>query len=133
MPDIFDPRGDQHAAVKVPMLCAGTCTKGYAVSMDSSGDITNSATATLHLRCGVACESGVAGQTILVQTGGYCDFGVTDGNVASTDLVVYATDGGVLNGATEAEITSDPTIVYWVVGVNLAADSGTQGFINVKL
>lgn len=128
MADIFDPKGDYHYKKMVPMLCAGTCTVGYGVSADSSGDVTNSATATLSAVVGVAQESGVAGDVILVQVGGFCDNIVTDGNVASTDLVLHVINGGTVSGATEAEITADPTLAYHIVGKNLlAADSGTVG------
>lgn len=129
MADIFDPAGDEHFALKVPMLCAGACTVGYAVSADSSGDITNAATATLTAVVGIACSTGAAGDVIQVQILGYCDFIVTDGNVASTDLVLHAINGGTVSGATETEITADPTIAYAVVGKNLlAADSSTTGY-----
>jgi hypothetical protein len=133
MAEIFDPRGDQHFKLDVPMLCAGACTYGYAVSADSSGDITNAATSTLTAVCGIATETGAAGEVILVRILGYCGFAVTDGNVASTDLVVAAINGGTMSGATESEITADPTIAYAVVGKNLlAADSGTVGTIWVN-
>lgn len=128
MAEIFDPRGDQHFKKLVPMLCAGTCTYGYGVSMDSSGDITNSATATLTAVVGVCAESGVAGDVVMVQISGFCDYIVTDGGVASTDLVLHVINGGTVSGATEVEITADPTIGYAVVGKNLlAADAGTVG------
>jgi len=128
MADIFDPKGDQHYKKLVPMLCAGACTKGYAVAADSSGDVTNAATATLSAVVGVASETGAAGDVILVQIGGYCNYIVTDGNVAATDLVLHAINGGTVSGATEAEITADPTLAYHVIGKNLlAADSGTTG------
>lgn len=129
MADIFDPRGDQHWHVDVPMLCAGTCTKGYAVAMDSSGDVTNAATATLSAVCGIAVESGVAGDVIMVRVLGYCNFIVTDGSVGATDLVLCAVNGGTTVGHTEAELNADPTLTYHIVAKNLlAADSGTSGF-----
>ena len=128
MADIFDPRGDYHYKLIVPMLCAGTCTKDYCVSADSSGDVTNAATATLSAVVGVAQESGVAGDVIMVQIGGYCKF-TTDGNVASTDLVLHATNGGTVSGATEAEITADPTLAYHIIAKNLlAANSSTTAY-----
>ena len=126
MAEIFDPRGNQHPALDVPMLCAGTCTKGYAVAMDSSGDVTNAATATLSACCGIAVESGAAGDVIMVRILGYCDFIVSDGNVAATDLVLHAINGGTVSGGTEAELAADITLGFHVVAKNLlAADSGT--------
>lgn len=133
MAEIFDPRGDQHYKLIVPMLCAGTCTSGYGVAMDVNGDVTNAATATLFKVCGVAQESGVAGDVIMVQVGGYCDNIVTDGNVAATDLVLHVINGGTVSGATEAELNTDPTLTHHIIGKNLGADSGTQGFCNIML
>lgn len=128
MAEIFDPVGDYHYKKLVPMLCAGTCTYGYAVAMDSSGDVTNAATATLSAVVGVAAEAGTAGDVILVQIEGYCDYIVTDGNVAATDLVLHAINGGTVSGGTEADITADPTLAYHIIGKNLlAADAGTVG------
>jgi len=125
MSTIFDPRGDQHYKVVVPMLCAGTCIADYVLSMDSPGVVTNAATATLTNVVGVAQESGVAGDVIMVQVEGYCKI-TSDGNVASTDLVLHAINGGTVSGATEAEITADPTLAYHVIAKNLgAADSST--------
>jgi hypothetical protein len=125
MADIFDPRGDYHYKLIVPMLCAGTCTKDYVVSMDSSGDVTNAATATLWAACGVAQKSGVAGDVIPVQIAGYAKL-TSDGNVAATDLVLHVINGGTVSGGTEAELATDPTLAYHVVAKNLvAADSGT--------
>lgn len=128
MADIFDPRGDYHYKLIVPMRCAGTCTKDYVVSMDSSGDVTNAATSTLSAVCGVAQKAGTAGDVIPVQVGGYCTI-TSDGNVAATDLVLHAINGGTVSGATEAEITADPTLAYHVVAKNLlAADSSTTAY-----
>lgn len=128
MADIFDPRGDQHYKLIVPMLCAGTCTKDYVVSMDSSGDVTNAATATLSACVGVAQESGVAGDVIPVQIAGYAEI-TSDGNVASTDLVLHVINGGTVSGGTEAELAADPTLAYHVVAKNLlAADSSTTAY-----
>jgi hypothetical protein len=125
MADIFDPRGDYHYKLIVPMLCAGTCTKDYVVSANSSGDVTNSATATLSAAVGVAQKAGVAGDVIPVQIGGYCKF-TSDGNVANTDLVLHVINGGTVSGATEAELSTDPTIGFAIVAKNLlAADAGT--------
>lgn len=133
MADIFDPRGDQHWHVDVPMLCAGTCTKGYAVAMDSAGDVTNAATATLSAVVGIAVDSGVAGDVIMVRIAGYCDFIATDGAVANTDLVLCAVNGGTTVGHTEAELSADPTLGFHIVAKNLlAADTAANtayGFI----
>ena len=127
MAEIFNPDGDQHWGVFVPMKCAGTCTRGYAVAMDVSGDITNAATATLHAVCGVAYKSGVAGETILVQVLGYCDYVVTDGDAAAADMVLAAVDGGTTVGMTEAELAADITLGFNVIGRNLGDDSSTAG------
>ena len=98
MAEIFDPRGDQHWSIDIPMLCAGACTRGYAVAMDSSGDVTNAATATLSAVVGIAVETGAAGDVILVRVMGYCDFIYGDGNVAATDLALCAVNGGTVVG-----------------------------------
>ena len=125
---IVDPANDYHYKEIVPMKCAGTCTKNYCVSMNSSGDVTNSATATLSAVVGVAQESGVAGDVIPVQIGGYVEV-TSDGNVAATDLVLHVINGGTVSGATEAELTSDPTLGMHVIAKNLlAVDSGTTAY-----
>ncbi|MBK6900127.1 MAG: hypothetical protein IPH09_12995 [bacterium] len=109
------------------LRCAGTCTRGYGVSLDSSGYITNSATATLWAVVGIAMKAGVAGDTIPVLVKGWCDFGISDGNIAATDYYVYVVDGGTLNGATLAEAAgTNNTLLAQAVGkCPVAADSGT--------
>lgn len=128
MAEIFDPRNDQHWGIDVPMVCAGTCTKNYVVAMNSSGDVTNAATATLSAVVGVAQDSGVAGDVIMVRVAGYTEV-TSDGNVAATDLALHAINGGTVSGATEAELAADVTLGFHVIGKNLlAADSGTTAY-----
>lgn len=125
---INDPAGDSHFGIFAPFKATAAITRGSPVSVDSNGDIADSATATLSRVIGVAAEDIASGEVGLVQTYGYCDYLTTDGNLATTDLVVQALDGGIAGGATEAEITSDPTIAYAVFGRALgAADVGTVG------
>ena len=133
MPLIFDPSNDEHAKILMPFLATAAITRGSPVSIDSSGDVADTATATLNNVIGVAYENIASGEVGLVQTWGYCDYVVTDGNVAapgtdqSGDLVLIAADGGVAHGATEAEITADPTLAYYIFAKNLAVDSSTTG------
>lgn len=128
MSSIFDPSGGQHFKKFVPMLCSGACTYGHGVSMNVDGEVANSVTATLSAVVGVANESGVAGDVIMVQTMGYCDHVVTDGTVAASDLVLHVVNGGTVVGATEAQLSSDPTLAFAIVGKNLlAVDDGTTG------
>jgi len=109
-------------------LTAGAVTKGYAVSLASAGTITASATADLSSVIGVAAETAASGELCKVLVRGFCDYVVTDGLVAATDLVLHVINGGTCSGATEAEITADPTLGYHVFAKNLlAADSGTTG------
>jgi len=100
------------------MRCAGACTYGYGVSVDSSGYVTNSATATLTAVIGVAGKTGAAGDIIPVLIGGWCDFGVSDGSIADSDIYVTVVDGGQLDGVASANTAR--------VGKNpLVADTGS--------
>ena len=107
--------------------CAGTCTANYGVSMDADGKVTNSATATLHLICGVAMETGAAGDVIRVQTGGFNNTLVTDGDVEAADLVLRVVNGGTFTGSTESEMAADVTLGYHVIGINIGVDVSTAG------
>lgn len=115
-------------AIFMPYKCSAAITAGYAVALASDGTVALAATATLSSVIGIAKNAtSAAGDVCFVQVYGYCDYAVTDGNVAATDLIVYALDGGTIAGATEAEVTSDPTIGYWMLGKNLlAADSAAN-------
>ena len=107
--------------------CAAACTQNYGVSIDSSGEITNAATATLFRCIGVALETGAAGEVIRVQTEGFNNTLVTDGDAAATDLVLRVEDGGTFTGSTEVEMAADGAFAGHVIGKNLGADVSTAG------
>ena len=109
-------------------------TKGYAVSIDTSGTIALAATATLHFVIGIAAESAAAGEDCRVLLMGYCDYAVTDEGVTAPvqdgtgDQVLQPVDGGVMEGQTGAEINANDTqLGGQIVGKNLAADTGAVG------
>lgn len=129
MSTIGDPKLNQFYTEHGSFLngSAAAIARGVPVYIDSSGDVHASATAGLIYTMGVAAKAIGIGEAGLILLKGYCDYIVTDGNVAVTDLVLHAIDGGVCSGATEAEIEADPTLAYHVIGKNLAADTGTVG------
>ncbi len=107
-------------------------TRGYAVSIDSSGTIAHSATATLHLTIGIASETTPSGGTCKVLLIGYCDYAVTDAAVdapvvdGSGDQTLIAQDGGTMIGRTYTEMNANTVkLGGQTVGKNLAASTGT--------
>ena len=112
-------------------LTSAAVTKGYVVAIASTGTVAHAATATLHQVIGVATQDAASGEEVQVQVRGFNDFVVTDGNVAATDLVLCAVNGGTTVGHTEAEIEADPTLAYHVIGRNLGADVSTAGICYV--
>jgi hypothetical protein len=119
------------------VVAAEDLAKGDIVGIDYDStaeqwQATKSATAALGTRIWkVANEDAVAGDPVSVVWSGPCDFAScaeTEDIVASTDICVYAIDGGLCAGATQAEINADDgTILCNVIGMTAGVSSGTTG------
>jgi len=131
MGNVFDFRttGNKNLwAIYGTFEAGGTISRGDPVSITSSGSVAKATTGTEHRCIGVAAEDAVSGDGVQVLVYGFCDFITTDGNVADTDLILIADSTGVAVGATEAEVVSDPTLAFAMIGKNLGDDSGTTGY-----
>ena len=106
-------------------MCHNTCTKGHAVSVDALCRVTNSSSLTLHRVIGIAMNNGTSGDLVKVLLKGYCDFADSGANgLATTDMVVIATNGGTIMGLTQAELTGPGGLAQlglYAVGVPLAS------------
>jgi hypothetical protein len=114
-------------------------TRGQAVSMNSSGAVAATATATLAQRCGVCFNSPeAAGQEAVVQTGGVCDYGLTDGDLAVDDSIVIVLNAGVMTGMSVGDVLANAgatgaAFLYKVGRGLLVADVGTVGKFLIEL
>ena len=117
-------------------------TKGQVVGYTSTASTTyplgvgvDLATAGNGRVAGVAYETVAAGELFRVQCSGYCDYVLTDGAVASTDLHIYisGTDG-TAEGATNAEVDSkgNAAAIQDRLGWNIVDDSSTTGAVHLQ-
>jgi predicted RecA/RadA family phage recombinase len=84
-------------------VAAGTITSGKLVVLGSAGTITQAATSSTALVCGVAIESGVSGDLVQVVTYGLVEVTkLSSETVASGDLLIpsTATAGNVVSAGT---------------------------------
>jgi hypothetical protein len=115
---------------------AGAVTRGNVVAINSSGNITAVATATLNMVIGVAAESAASGGTCNVLLMGYCDYLVTADTItapsvddATDDYFLIAVDGGGVAGRSATELGGVADLEgAQIVGRNLAANSTTTAY-----
>lgn len=117
--------------------CTAAVTKGYAVSINSSGAVTLSATATLGHVIGIACNTTTAaGEFVTVQTHGLCDFVVGSETItAGTDYGVRPIDGGKVAGVTVAESVGSGVGSMLMIGkiVGTCSGDGATGTVYIQL
>jgi hypothetical protein len=116
-------------------VAAAAISRGDVVGIDYDStaeqwQATKSATAALNTRVWkIANTAAAAGDPVQVIWSGPCDFAAcaaTEDIVASTDLCVYAIDGGLCAGASQTEISADDgTILCNVIGRTAGISSGT--------
>jgi hypothetical protein len=92
-----------------PFKAAGTITKGRCVSLSTTGTVTQSATdGTASLVVGIALQSAVSGDTLLVSTRGIAENAGAQGSIAAGDILKRSATSAGYVAATATPAAGEP-------------------------